>query len=83
MKQQTVRTHRQDWVITQTISKVDLSTGHLIGFLYGSDKLKNRDKLPFVLFLGIDRQKDLLHGLALNYLTRYQIRELFTKFNIT
>ena len=59
-----IRTHRQNWLVTETISRSKLETGQLIGFLYSSDIKENMDKRPFVLFLGLDYNKNLLHGLA-------------------
>ena len=76
-----IRTHRQNWLVTETISRSKLETGQLIGFLYSSDIKENMDKRPFVLFLGLDHNKNLLHGLALNYLTKYQLESLFKKMN--
>ena len=76
------RTHRQQFETTITVSRSDLGQGDLITFMYkSSTKNKNIDKRPFILFLGLDKEKHLVHGLSLNYLTKRQISALFKSLN--
>ena len=45
---------------------------------------KNKFSIFFelILFLWNETEKDLIHGLNLNYLTRYKLKSLFRIFNI-
>ena len=76
------RTHKGDFIITHRYSVSKLVQGDLLTFLYStSTKNPVKDKRPFILFLGWDKKQKLIHGLALNYLTKRQISMLFKKLN--
>ena len=76
------KSHKADFVITQQYQISEIVQGDLLTFMYSSStKNKNIDKKPFILFLGLEKKQKLVHGLALNYLTKRQISILFKKLN--
>jgi len=58
-----------------------LDPGMIIKFKYSGKNVS--DKNPLVLFFWNDRSEKNIHGLNLNYLTNYKIKNLFESFGKT
>ena len=67
--------HDRRIVSKQTIKKPNILPGLVIEFVYSGP---NRfDRKPLVLILGIDSNKNNVHGINLNYLNEFKVQKLF------
>ena len=65
----------------QKIGKKNLWPGTVIRFRYGSEG--RFDVRPLILCLYVDRGKQIINGINLNYLTEFKVQRLFTFINKT
>ena len=72
--------HRDRIDKVQTGSWNSVIPGMILSFKYKNPKAF--DKNPLILFLWFEKDRDLIHSLNLNYLTRYKLKRLFRIFNI-
>ena len=75
---QTKYSHKAYILDYETIRKTAVWPGHVVDFRYS---VKNRkagsDRRPLVFVLFRDRDKDLFHGINLNYLSEFEVQKLF------
>ena len=76
---------KQKYLHTDVVDKLShasfqaLIPGMIITFKYTDQNAF--DKYPLVLYLWNEKDRDLVHGLNLNYLTRYKMKRLFQILN--